>query len=122
MVARAEIRPTSQNEDAGKRSQICAKIAFAGDPRARTMHESPGNHKGKDHNNSPSLGQDHFGWERVYVFELRIMDHNAGVDVVLGTDFMIPAGVRLDLFQANAELPDEVMIPLIKTISMLDEP
>ncbi|GMF41771.1 unnamed protein product [Phytophthora fragariaefolia] len=30
------------------------------------------------------------GWERVYVFELWIMDHNAGVDVVLATDFMIP--------------------------------
>ncbi|GMF18424.1 unnamed protein product [Phytophthora fragariaefolia] len=60
------------------------------------------------------------GWERVYVFELWIMDHN--VDVVLGTDFMIPAGVRLDLFQANAKLPDEVMIPLTKTRSMLDEP
>ncbi|GMF44549.1 unnamed protein product [Phytophthora fragariaefolia] len=58
------------------------------------------------------------GWERVYVFELWIMDHNAGVDEVLGTDFMI----RLDLFQANAKLPAEVMIPLIKTMSMLDEP
>ncbi|GMF48423.1 unnamed protein product [Phytophthora fragariaefolia] len=62
------------------------------------------------------------GWERLYVFELWIMDHNAGVDVVLGTDFMIPAGVQLDLFQANAKLPEEVMIPLIKTMSMLDEP
>ncbi|GMF42271.1 unnamed protein product [Phytophthora fragariaefolia] len=62
------------------------------------------------------------GWERVYVFELWILDHNAGVDVVLGTDFMIPAGVRLDLFQANAKIPDEVMIPLIKTFSMLGEP
>ncbi|GMF46670.1 unnamed protein product [Phytophthora fragariaefolia] len=60
------------------------------------------------------------GWKRVFVFELWIMNHNAGVDVV--TDFMIPAGVRLDLFQANAKLPDEVMIPLIKTMSMLDEP
>ncbi|GMF51326.1 unnamed protein product [Phytophthora fragariaefolia] len=39
------------------------------------------------------------GWERVYVFELWIMDHNAEVDVILGMDFMIPAGVRLDLFQ-----------------------
>ncbi|GMF47194.1 unnamed protein product [Phytophthora fragariaefolia] len=62
------------------------------------------------------------GWERVYVFELWIMDHNAVVDVVLGTDFMIPAGFPLDWFQANAKLPDEVMIPLIKTMSMLDEP
>ncbi|GMF22664.1 unnamed protein product [Phytophthora fragariaefolia] len=62
------------------------------------------------------------GWEQVYVFELWVMDHHAGVDVILGTDFMIPAGVRLDIFQANAKLPDEVMIPLIKTMSMLDEP
>ncbi|GMF36157.1 unnamed protein product [Phytophthora lilii] len=49
------------------------------------------------------------------------MDHNAGVDVVLGTDFMIPAGVRLDLFNATAKLPDEVMVPLIKTQNMIDE-
>ncbi|KAE8879242.1 hypothetical protein PF003_g36804 [Phytophthora fragariae] len=49
------------------------------------------------------------------------MDHNAGVDVVLGTDFMIPAGIRLDLFNATAKLPDEVMIPLIKTLNMIDE-
>ncbi|GMG17783.1 unnamed protein product [Phytophthora fragariaefolia] len=62
------------------------------------------------------------GWERAYVFELWILDHNAGVDVVLGTDFMIPTGVRLDLFQANTKLPDEVMTPLIKTMSMLDGP
>ncbi|GMF31088.1 unnamed protein product [Phytophthora fragariaefolia] len=62
------------------------------------------------------------GWKRVYVFELWIMDHNVGVDVILGTDFMIPAGVRLDLFQSNAKLPDEGMIRLIKTMSMLDEP
>ncbi|EGZ06487.1 hypothetical protein PHYSODRAFT_532013, partial [Phytophthora sojae] len=61
------------------------------------------------------------GWERVYVFEMWIIDHNAGVDVVLGTDFMIPAGIRLDLFNAAAKLPDEVMIPLIKTQNMVDE-
>ncbi|EGZ13348.1 hypothetical protein PHYSODRAFT_513381, partial [Phytophthora sojae] len=52
------------------------------------------------------------GWERVYVSEMWIIDHNAGVDVVLGTDLMIPAGIRLDLFNAAAKLPDEVMIPL----------
>ncbi|KAG6623045.1 uncharacterized protein IUM83_12331 [Phytophthora cinnamomi] len=61
------------------------------------------------------------GWERVYEFELWIMDHGAGVDVVLGTDFMIPAGVRLDMFHATAKLPGEVSIPLIKTKNMLDE-
>ncbi|EGZ16374.1 hypothetical protein PHYSODRAFT_510111, partial [Phytophthora sojae] len=61
------------------------------------------------------------GWERVYVFEMWIIDHNAGVNVVLGTDFMIPADIRLDLFNAAAKLPDEVMIPLIKTQNMVDE-
>ncbi|KAE9298831.1 hypothetical protein PR003_g23131 [Phytophthora rubi] len=61
------------------------------------------------------------GWQHVYEFELWIMDHGAGVDVVLGTDFMIPAGVRLDMFHATARLPDEVSIPLIKTLNMQDD-
>ncbi|GMF49733.1 unnamed protein product [Phytophthora fragariaefolia] len=60
------------------------------------------------------------GWNQVYEYELWVMDHGAGVDVVLGTDFMIPAGVRLDLFHATARLPDEVEIPLIKTQRMAD--
>ncbi|GMF23798.1 unnamed protein product [Phytophthora fragariaefolia] len=61
------------------------------------------------------------GWNRVYEYELWVMDHGAGVDVVLGTDFMIPAGVRLvDLFHAAARLPDEVDILLIKTQRMAD--
>ncbi|KAE9198186.1 hypothetical protein PF002_g22517 [Phytophthora fragariae] len=61
------------------------------------------------------------GWQHVYEFELWIMDHGAGVDVVLGTDSMIPAGVRLDMFYATARLPDEVSIPLIKTLNMQDD-
>ncbi|KAG6591092.1 uncharacterized protein IUM83_11293 [Phytophthora cinnamomi] len=61
------------------------------------------------------------GWERVYVYEVWKMDHCAGVEVVLGTDFMIPAGIRLDLLNATAKLPDEVMIPLINTKNMMDE-
>ncbi|KAE9002807.1 hypothetical protein PR002_g17529 [Phytophthora rubi] len=61
------------------------------------------------------------GWQHVYEFELWIMDHGAGVDVVLGTDFMIPAGVRLDMFYATARLPDEVSIPLIKTLNIQDD-
>ncbi|GMF43550.1 unnamed protein product [Phytophthora fragariaefolia] len=60
------------------------------------------------------------GWNQVYEYELWVMDHGAGVDVVLRTDFMIPAGVRLDLFHATARLPDEVEIPLIKTQRMAD--
>ncbi|POM79974.1 Hypothetical protein PHPALM_2245 [Phytophthora palmivora] len=61
------------------------------------------------------------GWERMYEFEMWIMNHSAGVDVVLGTDFMIPAGVRLDLFHGTARLPDEVMVPLIKSLSAADD-
>ncbi|OWY93135.1 Eukaryotic/viral aspartic protease [Phytophthora megakarya] len=53
------------------------------------------------------------GWERVYEFEMWIMEHSAGVDVMLGTDFMIPTGVRLDLFHGTARLPDEVTVPLV---------
>ncbi|KAE8910980.1 hypothetical protein PF005_g22619 [Phytophthora fragariae] len=58
------------------------------------------------------------GWQHVYEFELWIMDHGAGVDVIVGTDFIIPAGVRLSMFYATARLPDEVSIPLIKTLNM----
>ncbi|OWZ04814.1 hypothetical protein PHMEG_00023217 [Phytophthora megakarya] len=60
------------------------------------------------------------GWERVYEFEMWIMDHSAGVDVALGTDFMIPAGVRLDRFHGTARLPDEVTVPLVKSAGTAD--
>ncbi|OWY92012.1 LOW QUALITY PROTEIN: hypothetical protein PHMEG_00039151 [Phytophthora megakarya] len=50
-----------------------------------------------------------------------IMEHSAGVDVVLGTDFMIPAGVRLDLFHGTARLPDEVTVPLVKSANTVDD-
>ncbi|OWY98198.1 LOW QUALITY PROTEIN: Eukaryotic/viral aspartic protease [Phytophthora megakarya] len=61
------------------------------------------------------------GWERVYEFEMWIMEHSAGVDVVLGTNFMIPAGVRLDLFHGTARLPDEVTVPLVKPAVAADD-
>ncbi|OWZ06880.1 hypothetical protein PHMEG_00020805, partial [Phytophthora megakarya] len=57
------------------------------------------------------------GWNTVYEFEFWVMDHSAGSEVVLGTDFMIPAGIRLDLFNATAKLPGEVMVPLVKSLS-----
>ncbi|GMF27873.1 unnamed protein product [Phytophthora fragariaefolia] len=60
------------------------------------------------------------GWNQVYEYELWVMDHGAGVDVVLGSDFMIPAGVRLDLFHATTRLPDEFEIPIIKLQRMAD--
>ncbi|KAG2893544.1 hypothetical protein PC119_g7993 [Phytophthora cactorum] len=56
----------------------------------------------------------------VYEFEMWVMAHSAGVDVALGTDFMIPAGIRLDLFHGAAQLPNEIRIPLVKTKNMLD--
>ncbi|GMF32097.1 unnamed protein product [Phytophthora fragariaefolia] len=60
------------------------------------------------------------GWNQVYEYELWVMFHGAGVDIVLGTDFMIPAGVRLVIIHATARLPDEVEISLIKTQRMAD--
>ncbi|GMF45670.1 unnamed protein product [Phytophthora fragariaefolia] len=57
------------------------------------------------------------GWQVVYEFEVWCMPHHAGVDLILGTDFMIPAGIRLDLYNSTARLPDEVEIPLIKSHS-----
>ncbi|OWY96954.1 hypothetical protein PHMEG_00032639, partial [Phytophthora megakarya] len=57
------------------------------------------------------------GWERVYEFEMWIMEHS----VVLGTDFMIPAGVRLDLFHGTARLSDEVTVPLVKSAGAADD-
>ncbi|OWZ07385.1 Eukaryotic/viral aspartic protease [Phytophthora megakarya] len=61
------------------------------------------------------------GWNIVYDFDFWVMEHSAGSEVVLGTDFMIPAGIRLDLFHATAKLPDEVMIPLVKTQNFDDD-
>ncbi|OWZ04562.1 hypothetical protein PHMEG_00023517 [Phytophthora megakarya] len=49
------------------------------------------------------------------------MEHSAGSEVVLGTDFMIPAGICLDLFHATAKLPDEGMILLVKAQNFDDD-
>ncbi|OWZ11895.1 Eukaryotic/viral aspartic protease [Phytophthora megakarya] len=57
------------------------------------------------------------GWNTVYEFEFWVMDHSAGSEVVLGTDFIIPAGIRLDLFNATTNLPGEEMVPLVKSLS-----
>ncbi|POM59027.1 Hypothetical protein PHPALM_36253 [Phytophthora palmivora] len=43
------------------------------------------------------------GWEVVYEFEVWIMPHHAGVDLIIGTDFMIPAGIRMDLYNSAAK-------------------
>ncbi|GMF47804.1 unnamed protein product [Phytophthora fragariaefolia] len=76
--------------------------------------------KGTTATTKRALAKVTLGWKQVYDYELWVMDHGAGVDGVLGTDFIIPAGVRLDLFHATAQLPDEAEIPLIKTQRMAD--
>ncbi|OWZ07051.1 Eukaryotic/viral aspartic protease [Phytophthora megakarya] len=55
-------------------------------------------------------------WNTVYEFEFWVMDHSAGSEVVLGTDFMIPAGIRLNLFDATTKLPGEEILPLVKSL------
>ena len=48
------------------------------------------------------------------------MPHHAGVDLILGTDFMIPAGIRLDLYNATAKLPEGIVVPLLKSARFVD--
>ncbi|GMF49053.1 unnamed protein product [Phytophthora fragariaefolia] len=73
--------------------------------------------KGKVLTSSRATVKVTLGWQVVYEFEVWVMPHHAGVDLILGTDFMIPAGIRLDLYNSTARLPDEVEIPLIKSRS-----
>ncbi|OWZ20045.1 hypothetical protein PHMEG_0005597 [Phytophthora megakarya] len=60
-------------------------------------------------------------WWRAYEFEMWIIDHSPGVDAVLWTDFMIPGGVRLNLFHGTAMLPDDVVVPLLRMVGFVDE-
>jgi hypothetical protein len=48
----------------------------------------------------------------VYFYEVWISDHKAGVDLLLGVDFLMSAGIRLDLYSGREILPDEIRIPL----------
>ena len=50
-----------------------------------------------------------------------IMPYHAGVGLILGTDFMTPAGIRLGLFNATAKLSDEVAIPLFRSAKEVDD-
>ena len=47
----------------------------------------------------------------VYYFDVWVGDQ-AGQEAILGMDFMVPAGIRLDLADGTLCLPDEVRIPL----------
>ncbi|KAG2765214.1 hypothetical protein Pcac1_g23208 [Phytophthora cactorum] len=51
----------------------------------------------------------------VYEFEMWVLPHNGGVDVVLRMDFMIPAGVRLDLYRSKSMLSGETTLTLLKS-------
>ena len=50
------------------------------------------------------------------------MDHatSRGVDLILGTGFMIPAGISLYIFNSTAKLPDELVVPLLKYTKEVD--
>ncbi|GMF47171.1 unnamed protein product [Phytophthora fragariaefolia] len=90
---------------------------------AMVLIDIQGTGKGKVLTSSRATVKVTLGWQVVYEFEVSIMPHHAGVDLILGTDFMIPSGLRLDLYNSTARLPDEVEIPLIKSRSAwLTEP
>ncbi|GMF47872.1 unnamed protein product [Phytophthora fragariaefolia] len=61
------------------------------------------------------------GSELTYELIIWVVPQCAGVDVLLGTDFMIPAGVRLDRLRSTMLNPDEVVIPLLKPLSETDD-
>ncbi|OWZ08206.1 LOW QUALITY PROTEIN: hypothetical protein PHMEG_00019287 [Phytophthora megakarya] len=84
--------------------------------------EVQGIQEGKMSTTAPVKAKVTLGWNTVYEFEFWVMDHNAGSEAVFGTDFMIPAGIRLDLFKATAKLPGEQMVPLVKSLSADEDP
>ena len=47
----------------------------------------------------------------VYIFKMWV-GPMVGQDVILGMDFMVPAGIRLDLADGTLCLPDEVRVQL----------
>ena len=61
------------------------------------------------------------GWEVVYEFEVWIMPHHAGAKLILGTNFMTPAGIRLDVFKATAKMPDEIAMPLLRSAREIND-
>jgi hypothetical protein len=52
------------------------------------------------------------GWKVAYLFEVWIGEKTGGYDAILGTDFMMCAGIVLDMCRGRMRLPDEVVIPL----------
>ena len=60
-------------------------------------------------------------WTVLYEFEVWIMPHHAGVSLILRKDFMIPPGIRLNLLNATAKLPDDISIPLLRSSRDVDD-
>ena len=50
----------------------------------------------------------------VYFMDVWVTQGEMPVPLLLGTDFMKSAGVRLDLWQGKCQLPDEVSIPILQ--------
>ncbi|OWZ04784.1 LOW QUALITY PROTEIN: Eukaryotic/viral aspartic protease [Phytophthora megakarya] len=131
--ATIEIRPTS--EDANSRAR-CSERCKDFDPKrtiittelARRLRLDPieehgrqlevqGIQEGNMSTTTRVKAKVTLGWNTVHEFEFWVMDHSAGSEVVLGTDFMIPAGICLHRSNATAKLPGEEMVPLVKSLS-----
>ncbi|OWY91824.1 hypothetical protein PHMEG_00039435 [Phytophthora megakarya] len=145
MVVVAEIRPTSENASSRawcnercedfdplgywrkreyNHDEVGATTTSGTHSRARSTTRVHGIQEGKMSTTTRVKAKVTLGWNTVYEFEFWVMDHRAGSEVVLGTDYMIPAGIRLDLFNATAKLPGEEMVPLLDACHRLtdDEP
>ena len=51
-----------------------------------------------------------------------MMPHRAGVDLILGTGYFIPSENRLDVYNSTIKLPDEIVVPLLKSLRVIYEP
>ena len=77
--------------------------------------------KVKGGNDVKRYSQDNPGRNVFYEFEVWIMPQHAGVDLTLETDFMLSAGVHLDLFNLTVKLTDGVVVQLLKLAREVDE-
>ena len=51
-----------------------------------------------------------------------MMPHNAEVDLILRTDYFIPSGDRLDVYNSTKKLQDKIVVPLLKSLRVIYEP
>ncbi|TYZ63821.1 hypothetical protein PybrP1_007353 [[Pythium] brassicae (nom. inval.)] len=52
------------------------------------------------------------GWQVAYVFDVLVGDHYGRCDLILGTEFLVSAGVCLNLHQSPVQLSDKIVILL----------